>query len=133
MRKIFGGYRLSLVLTRFCPIHFTLTLARLKSIVYYTENFVIQMFIKLRFFCSIFGWRNVLDDNFHQGWQVPHLVNTQLLQFFSRLPEPSWSQYITKSYSGFNPLTPKIWLQIPPPSSCYRFPCKLVPVTGIWS
>ena len=40
------------VISRFCSIHFTVTLARLKNIIRYTKDFVIQMFVKLRFQCN---------------------------------------------------------------------------------
>ena len=41
------------VVSRFCSIHFTVTLAGLKNIVRYTENFVIQRFVKSRFHCRL--------------------------------------------------------------------------------
>ena len=40
-----------LVISRFCSIHFTVTLAGLKDIVRYTKDFVIKRFVKLRFHC----------------------------------------------------------------------------------
>ena len=39
------------VISRFCSIHFTVTLAWLKKIVRYTEDFVVQKFVKSRFHC----------------------------------------------------------------------------------
>ena len=39
------------VISRFCPIHFTVTLAGLQNIVCYTEDFVILRFVKSRFHC----------------------------------------------------------------------------------
>ena len=36
------------VISRFFPIHFTVTLAELKSIVRYTEDFVIERFVEWR-------------------------------------------------------------------------------------
>ena len=36
------------VISRFCSIHFIVTLAGLKNIVRYTEDFVIWMFVKSR-------------------------------------------------------------------------------------
>ena len=41
-----------LVISRFCPIHFTVTLAELKSILRYNEDFFIERFIKSRFYCN---------------------------------------------------------------------------------
>ena len=38
-------------LSRFFPINFTVTLAGLKSIVRYTEDFVIQRSVKWKFYC----------------------------------------------------------------------------------
>ena len=37
------------VISRFCFIHFTVTLAGLKNIVRYTEDFLISRFVKSRF------------------------------------------------------------------------------------
>ena len=37
------------VISRFCSIHFTVTLAGLKNIIRYSEDFVIQRFVKSRF------------------------------------------------------------------------------------
>ena len=39
-------------ISRFCSIHFTLTLAGLKNIIRYTEDFVIKRFVKSRFHCT---------------------------------------------------------------------------------
>ena len=44
-------YNEDFVLSRFCSIHFTVTLAGLKNIVRYTVDFVIQRFVKSRFHC----------------------------------------------------------------------------------
>ena len=41
------------VISRFCAIHFTVTLAGLKKIVRYTEDFVRQRFVKSGFHCNI--------------------------------------------------------------------------------
>lgn len=38
------------VISRFCGIHFTVTLAR--RIICYTEDFVIERFVKSRFHCT---------------------------------------------------------------------------------
>ena len=40
------------VISRFCSIHFTVTLAALKNNVRYTEDFVIWRFVKSRFHCT---------------------------------------------------------------------------------
>ena len=46
-------YNENFVISRFCSVHFTVTLAGLKNIVRYTEDFVIQRFVKSRFHCII--------------------------------------------------------------------------------
>ena len=40
------------VISRFCSVHFTVTLAGLKNIIHYTEDFVIERFVKSRFHCN---------------------------------------------------------------------------------
>ena len=42
-------YNEDFIISRFCSIHFTVTLAGLKNNVCYTEDFVIWRFIKSRF------------------------------------------------------------------------------------
>ena len=44
-------YNEEFVISRFFPIHFTVTLAGLKSTVRYTDNFIIWRFVKSRFHC----------------------------------------------------------------------------------
>ena len=41
------------VISRFCSIYFTVTLAGLKNIVLYTEDFVIKRFVKSKFHCTV--------------------------------------------------------------------------------
>ena len=47
-------YNEHFVISRFCSINFTVTLAGLNNIVRYSEDFVIQRFVQSRFHCITF-------------------------------------------------------------------------------
>ena len=49
---LFSFYK-DFLISRFFPIHFTVTLVGLKTIVRYIEDFVVSKFVKSRFHCAL--------------------------------------------------------------------------------